>query len=74
MYTVPAWRRRGYGRALLAELEVAVVRAGRQQLLLETGVHNSGALALYEAMGYRPIESYIAGRSLDVGRAFTRQL
>jgi GNAT superfamily N-acetyltransferase len=74
MYTVPAWRRRGLGRAVLEALEDHARSVGIEQMLLETGVHNAGALALYETLGYRPIDSYVPGRSPEINRAFAKQL
>jgi len=55
MGVVPAARRRGEGRALmLALIEQARSRAVRT-LMLEVLEQNAPAIALYEALGFRPV-------------------
>jgi len=52
MYVPPDQRGRGVGRQLLAKVEV-LARGSRLSLLrLETGIHNSEALALYRRAGF----------------------
>jgi GNAT superfamily N-acetyltransferase len=58
MYVVPAARRRGFGRALLAELERTALAAGHRRLILETGTRNTEALALYRAAGYTAVPRF----------------
>lgn len=54
----PAARRRGIGRALtLAGLDVAH-RHGADGVFLQVEVQNSGALALYTALGFTPVDRY----------------
>jgi GNAT superfamily N-acetyltransferase len=74
MYTRPAWRARGYSRAILAVLEDRAADAGAHHVLLETGVRNTAALALYASMGYRPTARYVPGRPPEINRAFTKTL
>ena len=62
MYTLPTVRGRGYGYAIIRELERHAAAAGARRAILETGVRNTGALALYIGVGYRPIDSYVDGR------------
>jgi GNAT superfamily N-acetyltransferase len=52
MYVVPAARGLGYGRRMLAELERTASAAGHHKLILETGVKNTEALAMYRSAGY----------------------
>lgn len=52
MYVDPAARGRGVGRAVLAEIEHTAAEAGYTRMVLETGVKQPEALALYEACGY----------------------
>jgi GNAT superfamily N-acetyltransferase len=52
--TAPA-RRRGYGRALLAELERLAADDGRERVRLYTTEILREARALYRACGYRPV-------------------
>lgn len=50
----PPARRRGLGRALLAEAEARAAAAGAAELLLEVAEDNAAARALYAAAGYLP--------------------
>jgi GNAT superfamily N-acetyltransferase len=74
MYTVPATRGRGYGYAVIRELERRAAAAGARRAILETGVRNTGALALYTGVGYRPVDSYVDGRDPAINRAFAKML
>ena len=58
MWTSPAHRRRGHGARVLAALEQAAVGLGYRAVRLETGALQVGAVALYEAAGYRRIPAY----------------
>lgn len=49
---VPACRRRGLARVLLASAEHAVRAAGATRIVLEVATDNAAALALYRAEGY----------------------
>jgi GNAT superfamily N-acetyltransferase len=64
MYVRRAWRRRGIARELLAELEDRALAAGYGRALLETGLAQPEALALYPSAGWTPIPGYgyYAGR------------
>ncbi|WP_436533837.1 GNAT family N-acetyltransferase [Actinoplanes sp. HUAS TT8] len=48
----PATRRRGVGRALMAELERRAVAAGLRALHLDTATNQPEAMAFYEALGF----------------------
>jgi ribosomal protein S18 acetylase RimI-like enzyme len=74
MYVVPAARRFGHGKALLRALERDAARAGATEAVLETGVRNHAALALYVALGYRATGSYAAARNPEVNRALAKRL
>lgn len=58
MYVVPAARRRGVSRAVLAGLEAAARSRGWTTLRLETGPLQTAAIGLYESGGYRPIAAF----------------
>ena len=63
MYVVPTERGRGVGRAILNALEFEAQALGAARLLLETGVRQSEALALYERAGFlriAPFGEYVA--------------
>lgn len=74
VYVVPAGRGHGAGKALLSWLERRAVADGARRVILETGVRNTVALRLFTAAGYEPIDSYVAGRDLEINRAFARFL
>ena len=74
MYVDPRARRRGIARALLDELERRAARLGYARIVLETGVRQPEAIALYTSAGYAPIESYgYYGRS-PLSRCFEKEL
>jgi putative acetyltransferase len=58
MYVVPEARGRGVGRALLDALESEARVLGARRLVLETGVRQTAALALYRRAGFVDIPSY----------------
>ena len=53
MYVMPEWRGRALGRALLmAAIARAREVAGLEQLLLQLGIANAAAAALYKSLGF----------------------
>jgi len=63
MYVSPAARGRGIGRAVLAALEAEARALGIVRLVLETGLRQGEALALYEGAGFSqipPFGEYVA--------------
>jgi GNAT superfamily N-acetyltransferase len=58
MFVAPPARRRGVARALLAALEERARELGYTIARLDTGPRQPHARALYEAQGYRSIESF----------------
>jgi GNAT superfamily N-acetyltransferase len=83
MFVLDAARRRGIARLVLAELEATAVAAGIERIVLNTGVHQPEAIALYESNGYLPVPGYgyyagypnalFYGKSLGVRRIATRE-
>jgi GNAT superfamily N-acetyltransferase len=74
MYIRPAYRRRGLARALLLALEDRARQLGYRRLILETGLKQPEAIALYQADGYRPTENYGFHRSSPNARSFVKAL
>lgn len=58
MYIAPNLRGQGLGRRLVAALEAEARALGARKLVLETGVRQSAALALYRSTGFVPIPLY----------------
>lgn len=65
MYVVERMRGAGFARAMLAYLERSAAEHGIGWLLLETGLKQPEALALYESCGYAEVApfGYYAGRA-----------
>lgn len=58
MYVSPAVRGKGLGRRLVAALETEARALGVRRLVLETGLRQSAALALYRSTDFQPIPLY----------------
>ena len=58
MYVSPIVRGSGLGRRLVAALEAEARALGVRRLVLETGVRQAAALALYRATGFHPISLF----------------
>lgn len=52
MYVAPDARGNGHARAILAALETSAHAAGRTRMVLESGLRQPEALALYRSAGY----------------------
>jgi GNAT superfamily N-acetyltransferase len=74
MYTVPAARGRGVGRAVLAALEDEARARGFTLARLETGDRLPEAHRLYARAGYRPIPCWGAYASSAISLCFERAL
>ncbi len=74
MYVAPAARGHGLGRQVLQALEDDARRHGMSEVILETGVNNLAALALYARCGYARVPSYVPGRDLQINRALGKSL
>ena len=58
MYIAPALRGKGLGRQLVTALEREARNLGARRLILETGIRQTAAIALYQASGFEPIPLY----------------
>ena len=58
MYVAPRARRIGLARQLLAHLEATAREAGAAAMVLETGIEQPEAIALYLSSGYTPVEPF----------------
>ena len=69
MYVVPDARGRGVGRAILEALGAEARALGLTRLVLETGVRQREAIALYERAGFShipPFGEYVASPTTSV--------
>ncbi len=74
MYVAPVGRGRGVARAMLAHLEATAVAAGVEVAVLETGIEQPEAIALYESSGYVPVPKFGFYRDSDLSRCFGKRL
>lgn len=74
MYVAPRAQRRGLARRVLAHLEATAAASGVVALVLETGLAQPEAIALYESAGYTPIDGFGHYRDSPLSRCFGRVL
>jgi GNAT superfamily N-acetyltransferase len=74
MYVVPQARGRGLARLLLAQLETTAREAGAEAMVLETGIVQPEAIALYLSSGYTPVPGFGYYRDSPLSRCFGRLL
>jgi GNAT superfamily N-acetyltransferase len=74
MYVEPRFRGRGIARAVLDRLEADGRALGYRRLILETGVRQPEARALYAGAGYGAIEPFGCYRSSPLSRCFGKGL
>jgi GNAT superfamily N-acetyltransferase len=74
MYVAPRAQRRGLARRMLAHLEDTARAAGAEVMVLETGVRQPEAIALYESSGYQPIPGFGYYKDAPLSRCLARSL
>ena len=74
MYVASGARRRGLARAMLAHLETTAREAGAEVMILETGLAQPEAIALYESSGYTAIPGFGFYKDAPLARCFARLL
>lgn len=74
MYVVPTARGAGHARRMLAHLEQDVVAAGREALVLETGLRQPEAIELYVSAGYVPVPGFGHFKDEPLSRCFGKRL
>jgi len=67
-------RRRGHARTLLRALEARARESGYRRVVLETGLAQPEAIALYESEGYEPITGFGHYRDEPLSRSFAKEL
>ena len=74
MYVVPAARGQGLARRLLAHLERSAAEHGAEAVVLETGLAQPEAIALYESSGYTPVPAFGYYKDAPLSRCFGKRL
>lgn len=74
MYVVPAAQRRGVARRMLTHLEVTAAAEGIEAIVLETGMKQPEAIALYTSSGYEPIPGFGHYCGSELSRCFGRRI
>ena len=74
MYVVDSARGKGLSRLVLANLEVTAREAGLRRMVLETGVRQPEAIALYTSSGYEPIDNFGVYRDHPESRCYGKSL
>lgn len=77
MYVAESARGRGHARAMLARLEETAAAAGVRWLLLETGLRQPEAIALYRSAGYDIVSAFghyaDAELSIHLGKRLSKE-
>lgn len=74
MFIRTPFRRKGYARQLLTALEERARRMGLRRAVLETGIPQPEALALYPTAGYEPVANFGHYRDDPLSRCFGKDL
>ncbi|QCW51658.1 GNAT family N-acetyltransferase [Nocardioides dongxiaopingii] len=74
MYVVESARGRGLARLVLAHLEATAAAAGAEALVLETGIAQPEAIALYESSGYTRVPGFGHYRDSPLSRCYGKDL
>lgn len=72
MYVASGHRQRGLARRMLALLEQSAREAGAAAMILETGMRQPEAIALYESSGYVPVTGYGHYAGSPLSRCFAK--
>lgn len=68
MFTLKEYRGKGYASKILNELESWAAELGYHKCILETGINQPDAIALYNKSGYKTINNY--GQYAGVEKSF----
>ncbi len=74
MYVTARAQRAGHARTMLAELERSAAEQGIEAMILETGVRQPEAIALYRSSGYRRVEDFGHYSGDALSRSFGKPL
>ncbi|HET6816359.1 MAG TPA: GNAT family N-acetyltransferase [Mycobacteriales bacterium] len=74
MFVVPAHRGRGFSRLVLGRLEGLAEAMGAHRVVLETGMKQPEAMALYASAGYDRIEGFGHYRDSPLSASYGKSL
>lgn len=74
MYVAAPFRGRGFARVVLRTLEELAADLGAQHVILETGLRQPEAMALYASAGYQRIENFGHYRDEALSASFGKTL
>lgn len=74
MFTLPEWRGKGLASQILKELEIWTKELGYTNCVLETGIRQPEAIAMYEKCGYQRIANYGQYAGVDTSVCFEKTL
>lgn len=74
MYVAPAARGQGIARRMLSRLEETAAAHGAEAVVLETGLRQPEAIALYESSGYVSVPGFGYYKDAPLSRCFGRRL
>jgi GNAT superfamily N-acetyltransferase len=74
MYVAPYARGRGLARLMLAHLESDAGEHGAEAVVLETGLRQPEAMALYETSGYDPVAPFGYYKDEPLSRCYGKRL
>lgn len=74
MFVVAEARGRGFARATLTELERTAAAAGHDTAVLETGLMQPEAIALYQTSGYVEIPGFGFYRDAPLARSYAKRI
>jgi GNAT superfamily N-acetyltransferase len=74
MFVRSVHRRRGHARSLLRALEDRARASGYRRVILETGLAQPEAIALYTSEGYQPIDGFGHYKDAAMSRSFAKDL
>lgn len=74
MFTLPEARGRGIAARILAELEAWAAELSYKKCVLETGINQPEAIALYRKCAYRQIPNYGQYAGVDTSLCFEKRI
>jgi putative acetyltransferase len=74
MFTAEDWRGKGVASAILKELEQWAIQIGYTKCILETGIKQTEAIALYKKNNYRLIPNYGQYEGIENSLCFEKKL